>query len=830
MASIDKNHDFSLWNRPLRHRDPTAPPGHHPPSANHSMIRFCSLLFRFSLFLFGGILIIFLLLPVILTTAASPLLERNHIHDLDITIDRLTPWLLTGNLTAGGRQQPGLGASFQLHFSPADLLAGKINTLQLQGVTIYMALVDGKPVLHGFSIPGQDPAEQPSPPAFASLPAMIEHIIVREAQLLVDPGDEQRLVFLFSGECDLAWKKDSDGYGVTAITAFINGEGELPFSARAQLTRRQDHFQADIDATIRDLAASFGSPRNQVALSGSATLRGKADLSPGLDELLNVKADIGSTGLRLAAGNAALTASEDAPLAFSLAGDSKELTINVSGLQLTHPFPATARLSALLQPGNRKASATLHVASDLLAEPATISMAGRLGPEAPSLEVVLHGPSQQILTEPPLILGAHRLQAHLLDDEHGMTVMIEGDIARLTLPEHTMELEQLKIGLPLPLTAPFGTSPPGKLSVEHIRFQGESLASLAAAITPQAGAIQLSGEVKSRRNGGLRLRFAGSASQENLLALDFTVPPVRLTEKTLPRRVKLPKGLTLNGRLQGKGNINMTASGPTGSVTLSLADASLDLAEQNVHLQGIESTLTLPALPGLLSLPSQELRISSLALGNLRFTDGRIRYRVEDSLALFIEKSRFTWCGGKVESGSLRISPDKPELATTLYCDRLQFTELLGQLGISDAEGKGSLNGRLPILFDGRRLSFEDGFLFSTPGDGGIVRFGNTELLQQGLPPGGQAAHLDYSIQAMENFAYNWTKLTFASDGDDLRITMQIDGKPATPLPFGYSSGQLVKVTAGSGIQHPIRLDVNFHLPFAQMFKYGQSIQQMMNK
>jgi len=57
---------------------------------------------------------------------------------------------------------------------------------------------------------------------------------------------------------------------------------------------------------------------------------------------------------------------------------------------------------------------------------------------------------------------------------------------------------------------------------------------------------------------------------------------------------------------------------------------------------------------------------------------------------------------------------------------------------------------------------------------------------------------------------------------------MQIDGKPTTPLPFGYRSGQLVRTSDGTGIQHPIRLDVNFHLPFAQMFKYGQSFQKMM--
>jgi len=219
-----------------------------------------------------------------------------------------------------------------------------------------------------------------------------------------------------------------------------------------------------------------------------------------------------------------------------------------------------------------------------------------------------------------------------------------------------------------------------------------------------------------------------------------------------------------------------------------------------------------------------------MEIGNLKFTDGRVTFRVEDTETVFIEQSRLTWCGGKVESGSLRISLKNPELSTTLYCDRLQFTELLSQLGITDAEGDGSLNGRLPLEFNGRELVFDDGFLFSTPGNGGIVRFTNTAMLRQSLPETGQAAHLEYSMQAMENFSYNWTKLTFNSKGDDLQISMQIDGKPTTPLPFGYSNGQLVQTAAGSGIQHPIRLDVNFHLPFAQMFKYGQSFQKMMKQ
>lgn len=125
-------------------------------------------------------------------------------------------------------------------------------------------------------------------------------------------------------------------------------------------------------------------------------------------------------------------------------------------------------------------------------------------------------------------------------------------------------------------------------------------------------------------------------------------------------------------------------------------------------------------------------------------------------------------------------------------------------------------------------MVFDNGFLFSTPGNNGIVRFSNTAMLRQGMPDMGKAAYLEYSLQAMENFSYNWTKLTFNSIDEDLLIKMQIDGKPASPLPYGYSQGQLVPQKQGPGIQHPIRLDVNFHLPFAQMFKYGQSLQKIM--
>ena len=49
---------------------------------------------------------------------------------------------------------------------------------------------------------------------------------------------------------------------------------------------------------------------------------------------------------------------------------------------------------------------------------------------------------------------------------------------------------------------------------------------------------------------------------------------------------------------------------------------------------------------------------------------------------------------------------------------------------------------------------------------------------------------------------------------------MQIDGRRSVPL---YRDGQIVKDLNRPGIQHPIPLVVNFHLPCAVVFKFEKS-------
>jgi hypothetical protein len=70
--------------------------------------------------------------------------------------------------------------------------------------------------------------------------------------------------------------------------------------------------------------------------------------------------------------------------------------------------------------------------------------------------------------------------------------------------------------------------------------------------------------------------------------------------------------------------------------------------------------------------------------------------------------------------------------------------------------------------------------------------------------------------------------LNITSEGDELFLQMQMDGKPAHTLPFVYNKdiGGFMKVESdakGSKFQG-IRLDVNFRLPLNKLLQYKDLI------
>jgi hypothetical protein len=281
----------------------------------------------------------------------------------------------------------------------------------------------------------------------------------------------------------------------------------------------------------------------------------------------------------------------------------------------------------------------------------------------------------------------------------------------------------------------------------------------------------------------------------------------------------------LNGKLQLKGSLTVDPRGVSGKVKADFADGRISLDKNMLALEGVRMSLDLPELPNIRSAPGQQLNFAKISLGDIIAENGKVDFQIESARSMLIEKIHFKWCNGNVETQPIRLSPDVEDYRLTLYCDRLNLAQVLEQFGAAKAEGKGTVSGRIPLQYSRSKIQFDDGFLFSTPGEGGKIYLSGTDILTAGIPPNTpQFIQMELAAAALKDYDYTWAKLNLTSEGDELLLQMQMDGKPAKTLPFAYRKeiGGFVKVDAnskGSKFQG-IRLDVNFRLPLNKMLQY----------
>jgi hypothetical protein len=780
-------------------------------------------------------LLLFLFTPYLLNSFLLPkILADNEIRGVTLQVSHLTPWSCTASITAGNAETNDISAAqIKASYTPLHLLKGQLTSVVFDGVTIRLALIDGKLSFRTLSFPTTDANDDNQAVVLPPLPLMAETLILNNCHLLIERPNQDDIVFTLHSTARLNFSKTtSNTYTLNGLDAKILSEGNLQAAIQIDLQAINDQHSLTLEATVPKLAslrALLGLPVS-IRILGNAHLQARIGFSKDFSSISTINTRLTFPEFEVFSDDFSTNSTTENPLQLSIHGNTKLLDYELTNIHLSSPQKMTTFMKGTVDLLGHTVNGTGQMQVDSFLDIIALELQGSYQASGSNILLRATGKKQQFESETiTLATGPYSItnEIHLSPDT--TRFLHKAEIASLHIPDQELQFKSISSQLSYLLDAHNQeNSAPGNFSIGQIQYKNEDLAGLSAAIQQKGDGIEFQGTLTSRKTKSLQLKLNGSLSPENPFICKLTLPASRLTQDSLPAFIALPADLAFSGEVQATADLSFNDNTPHGTLQVQLRDGSLGLEEKKISLNGISTEVNLPHLPKIFSSPQQELHINNMEIGNLKFSDGRIAFRIEDAETLFIEKSRFTWCNGKVESGSLHLSLVDPELSTTLYCDRLQFSELLSQLGISQTEGDGSLNGRLPLHFTGKEMVFDDGFLFSTPGNSGIVRFGNTEMLRQGMPEMGQAAYLDYSIQAMENFSYNWTKLTFNSTGDDLLISMQIDGKPATPLPFGYRNGQLAPQAQGSGIQHPIRLDVNFHLPFNEMFKYGQNLQKIM--
>ena len=281
-----------------------------------------------------------------------------------------------------------------------------------------------------------------------------------------------------------------------------------------------------------------------------------------------------------------------------------------------------------------------------------------------------------------------------------------------------------------------------------------------------------------------------------------------------------------------EGNLVIGKEGFNAAARSTISNGELRHRKNKIAIEAIQMDLLIPHLAQMRSAPGQKLKFARASLGEMNLENGEIDFQIESTQSVLVEKSHFIWCDGKVDAPAIRFTSGIEDYNLILYCDRLNLAKVLQQFGAASVKAEGHLNGRIPLRYQNGKLSFTDGFLFTTPGESGKIRMTDAEILTAGIPPDTpQYVQMELARKALEDYDYKWAKLNLTTEGEDLLLKMQLDGKPAKSLPFVYQKdiGGFAKVEAdvqGSTFQG-IRLDVNFRLPLNKIMQYKELIQMI---
>lgn len=772
------------------------------------------------------LVLFFLLVPSFFNSYLAPRLRPVlPFEDAELQLIRLTPEKAEFSASLGSMKNSAISLPrIEMQYSPESLRHMELERITLISPSIFLQEQSGNIILPGITINTTNSESSTG----IILPASVRQIELQDARLSLKRSDGSTLTLTLNGSANLQFTDLPQGNNkkLSKLTLQCITSGLLDTSIQLKLQESETGYTVKLRTSIVKLSQlkSFLKDMKLTSLAGQLELVSDLHLDPQLDLKdfsISTSLENGSLStadIRLEGGNKAKT-----PI-FHVTGNSRQAEYQIENLMLTSGITARVSTKGTIDIERQQLTGnTVLDISDQLA-PFDIHFEGKKENGATQLDYRIN---LEQFHHPDYTLKGLKGNGTITSDDTGVNGEATLVVDSLLSPPKEVEVQALN------LTVPFAW-PAGQqveirnalLSASRILFRDNAVAGLSAKGESHGGSFSVLSELDVLGLPGFKVHCATDGESLNHITSNCNMAETVVRNQDFPEWLEIPDDIDFSGNISFSLHSIINETEVNASLMVHLRDGEFSSGENQIT--GIKTDLYFPNLPPLESSIAQPLTIDSIQIGRVAFSNAQLRYRIESGQSLFIEKAKVNWCSGSLESGSIRLTLPVDEVETTLYCDRLNFSELLDQFGISDTSGNGALNGKLPVTLSSKGIQFDDGFLFSTPGNSGIVRFNNTGQLRQGLGAAAQSSSLDYTMQAMEDFSYNWTRLTFNSDQGELLLNMELDGKPTFPLPFGYVNGQIAPIAQGQGLQHPIRLDVNFRLPLEEMFRYGKDIQSIM--
>ncbi|MCF8044720.1 MAG: YdbH domain-containing protein [Desulfarculaceae bacterium] len=436
----------------------------------------------------------------------------------------------------------------------------------------------------------------------------------------------------------------------------------------------------------------------------------------------------------------------------------------------------------------------------------------------------------------PVVVETPRFSVQINSVSSKLTAFCDAGFSRLAIPSEGIELNGAK--LHVPVRFPFQKDgKAGSFGVSKCLLPGGAAVKVTGTVRQTRTGADIKGSARVLNVPALECRFSGTAdadeSGENSFVLKVSTKQTKVNETTLKPFVKdRLDGVSFEALASAEGEIRFSGRKLDSNLTVDIQKGHLAIEKIGLEMRNIETTVGFDDVLGFETRPARTVRVEKISMKKLVMENVRVVYTIESPTSLLVENANFKWCGGSVSAESFRIKPDKKSYDLVLYCDRLKLAGLLETVADFEATGEGTVSGRIPVRFDGGDISFQDAFLFTSPGAGGHISLKNSSIITKGIPEDtARYTQMDLAREALKEYEYKWAKLLFDTQGEKLHVKLRFDGKPADVLPFEYNRelGRFSRVEAssrGSRFQG-IKIDVNLTLPFNQVLKYGKELDKL---
>ncbi len=301
------------------------------------------------------------------------------------------------------------------------------------------------------------------------------------------------------------------------------------------------------------------------------------------------------------------------------------------------------------------------------------------------------------------------------------------------------------------------------------------------------------------------------------------LPDMELVHQLFP----VVQAWNIGGLIKLDANYDYGFGANGGAAILGIRDGYIEQQEIGLSIEDIETELSLSNLPNLNTDGKQELHCAKISYGGMEFNNLYVGFQIAEQ-ELFIDEVDVEWCGGHIYSYALRLNKNSENINATVFCDGLLLSEFINTFGYGRASGSGKLYGRIPISYGPDGIFMKRGFLYSEPGVPEQFSLMDMESAL-GFDPA-SVTELDIAAQALKDFIYDWVKVDFITEDENLQLALTFNGRPADTLPFTFDAqkGGFVRVDYKGANFQGINLTLNWIIPLNKILELKAQTQKLM--